>query len=368
MKILSYITICVAAILGLYMLIENRNSSGDGEPDLALSKPATSTSRGNKVGDINPSETKYAIALAEMELTEEELAAKPNNIDETEWRFRVLVHRSNVKEKNGDVKFYGKVVDQNNYPVEGVDIKAFSRQYVESIKEQVDSGGGKVTTKRIQVVTDDEGRFSILGYRGRNLHFESIWKSGYKNPLKLPRFSFSPSYSNRHTPEESSPVVFRIFKKLDPEPLVNTKLRKRIVPDGRSYMFDLKTGEVVKSKRAGVFSINVKADYDAGEGTVGYPWIVEVQGPNKGLIETRDIQPYTAPENGYEANLIWKSKATGEGWSRDLKKAVYIFDEEGGAYSYVKLSVKVFHNNQASVVMDIFLNPAGSRNLYYDTE
>jgi len=366
MKSRLFIVIGTVLLLSIYALFRaGRNpESGSHVPD-----PPVATSlrlREKAPSGIDGVRKKYNEVFDAIELTEEEIAARPEGIDKASWLASVFFHRANVKDKNGDVRFYGKVVDQNNQPIDGVEIIAYSKQYTESIKEQVLYGGEKIDTKRLKVFTDASGLFLISGYRARNLRFESIEKFGYTMSSKLPGFSYSPSYSVRHVPDEFSPVVFSMWKKGETEPLVKRHWRKRIVPDGRSYSFDLENSRIVKGGETGDFKIKINADYRKREGTVNYPWTVEVEIPEGGATIAKSPHPYMAPEFGYKTNLFWNSKTNSKSWSRDLKQTVYVKGKGGKFYASVTLSVKIFHTNSASIVMDVLLNPAGSRNLEYD--
>ena len=361
-----FIVIGIALLLGVYALFRaGKNPEGN---SYTSDSPTTTNRRSQetKAPDFVDSRKKYDEAFGAIELTEDEIAARPEGVDEASWLASVFFHRANVKDKNADVSFYGKVVDQNNQPLEGVKIKAYSKQYAESIKEQVSHGGGKVDTKSIEMFTDASGLFSISGYRARNLRFESIEKVGYLASPKLPVFSYSPSYSVRHVPVESSPIVFSMWKKGDTEPLVKKHWRKSVVPDGRSYLFDLENGRIVEDVKTSDFQIKIDADYSKGKVTVDYPWVVEVKIPEGGAIIAESSHLYMAPESGYKTKLSWGSKANSMPWSRDLKQKIYVKGRGGKFYASIDLRVKIFHTNSASIVMDVLLNPAGSRNLEYD--
>src|SRR5207247_10333814 len=47
---------------------------------------------------------------------------------------------------------------------------------------------------------------------------------------------------NYHRPNAENPVVFRLIKKLDPEPLVARHVSHDLAYDGRSYYYDLRRG------------------------------------------------------------------------------------------------------------------------------
>lgn len=315
-------------------------------------------------------ESKHADALSKIQLTDEEVAAKPPDIDEYSWLSTVFFHRINVQEKNGDVRFYGKVIDQNGEPVAGAKIIANSSHYVESLKEQVAYGGGKVETMQIESISNADGMFFITGYRARNLRFESVSMPGYISSPTLPGgFTYSPAYSSQHLPDEANPVVFAVWKKSGDEPLMKNQWRKRVIPNGRSFSFDLLTPRVIDGESVNHLRIRIFADYDSNVGSNNYPWNIEIEAPGGGGVqETAQPYPYQAPENGYESRLRWSFPKEDGSWTRDLNRTIYIKGPGGEFYASAKIDIKVFHTNSASIVMETLLNPAGSRNLEFNAE
>ena len=364
--IIIIVAVVVLGIFGWFALKQNQN-----ETPPAPAKPTTTTPTppAKVAPDTEPPKGKYDEALSKIELTEEEAAAKPVDVNDANWLATVFFHRANVKEKNGNVEFFGKVVDQDGQPIEGATIMATSRQYVESLKEQVAHGGGKVDTKKIELKTDADGLFKVSGYRARNLRFESVEKTGYTSSSKLPGgFTFSPSYSTQHQPDAAEPVIFPMWKQGTTEPIVKKHWQKRVVPDGRIYSFDLRNNRVIEGEEAGDLRIRVTADYNSTTGTTNYPWTIEIEAPGGGIVATDDPYPYRAPESGYESRFSWNSTNPTGKWTRDLTRTIYIKGRGGEFYASAKLSVKVFHTNSASITMDTLVNPSGSPNLEYDPE
>ncbi len=153
--------------------------------------------------------TKDDNELDDMLLSEEEIEARPSGISEENWRGTVFFHRQNTKEQNAPIRFYGKVSDQNGSPVRGARVSASVSYYVESLSEQIDYGGGKSGTEKIDEITDGKGLFLIEGYRARSLRIHSIEKEGYRSMEKLQTgFIFGVAHSTRHTPNPSEPVIF----------------------------------------------------------------------------------------------------------------------------------------------------------------
>lgn len=307
---------------------------------------------------------KYEEILEKIDFTKEEAATKPPEVNDANWRATVFLHRVNVKEMNGKVLFFGKVVDQDFQEIEGVQIRASSAQYVESLKEQIAHGGGKLDTKTIEVATNSEGRFAISGYRARNLRFESVQKPGYISPEKLPGpFPFSPAYPSQHHANDNDPVIFQLWKQGADEPVIKMHWQKRMVPDGRVYSFDLKNSRFAEDDANANLRMSVVADYSSMTGTSNYPWTIKIEAPGGGVIVADDPYPYRAPATGYESHLTWNSENAEGEWKRDGTHSFYIMGPGGEFYASAQMRLIVFHTNSASLTMDTVLNPSGSRNL-----
>jgi hypothetical protein len=314
--------------------------------------------------ETEPPKGKYEAALSTIELTEAEAAAKPPDVSDASWLAAVFLHRVNVKEKNGNVEFFGKVVDQDAQPIESAKIKAYSAQYVESLKDQIAYGGGRLDTKTIEVATDGAGLFTISGYRARNLSFDSVQKPGYTSPSKLPGpFPFSPAYSSQHQANANDPVIFQLWKQETNEPVIKQHWQKRVVPDGRVYSFDLINGRMTEDDGTANLRLSVVADYSSTTGTTNYPWTIKIEAPGGGVVVTGDSHPYRAPESGYEPHISWNSTNTIGEWARDLTRTILIKGPGGEFYASAKMHVIVFHTKSASITMDTIVNPSGSRNL-----
>ena len=186
---------------------------------------------------------KYDDLLDDIKFTQEEKEARPEDASDTSWRATVFFHRQNIRDQNGEVQFYGKVIDQNGEVVSGAKVSALSEYYVESIKEQLDFGGGKKGTKKIEARTDENGLFVIDGYRATNLSFKEISKAGYKAKEKLPAgFVFANTFSRRYEADPTEPMIFHMWKMGATEPLKKSRWRKSVIPDGTAYVLDLETG------------------------------------------------------------------------------------------------------------------------------
>lgn len=176
-------------------------------------------------GGSNGNEISRAVLEKRMgrKFTDEEVALKPNGVPWHAWVYSVLGHQTSV-EMNGDVVFYGRVVDENGSPIEDVSIMG-EVSWFEPSFAKVLSSGKKSDSKEILLTTDSNGRFEVIGVVGRDLFVKNFTKEGYKitgerkfkglGEKKSWGFSFNPKNEDRHRPDPNTPVIFTMKKVSD---------------------------------------------------------------------------------------------------------------------------------------------------------
>jgi hypothetical protein len=139
--------------------------------------------------------------------TSEEKRLKPPEMRWTAWGQFVDLHRQDSF-SNGSVTFYGKVVTSDGEPLSEVSLTAEIREYIDSIAEKLIKRKS-TTLRQIPLITDAEGRFSIVGEDGTNLHIFDIEKDGYEVvDKKFWGGSFNPHVAHRHKPDRENPEIF----------------------------------------------------------------------------------------------------------------------------------------------------------------
>lgn len=123
----------------------------------------------------------------------------------------VRAARSEARNSNHDIHFYGQVVDFDGAPVSGALVKMGSRVSMASASEE--------EFPRYETVTDAHGRFHIKSY-GELIELDGIVKDGYQYRYSYnnDRSFWSKKPSERHGPGYSpdNPALFRIRKKAPP--------------------------------------------------------------------------------------------------------------------------------------------------------
>lgn len=143
--------------------------------------------------------------------TAEEKRLKPPEMSWTAWGQFVDLHRQDSF-SDGNVTFYGKVITPDGTPLPGVSLTAEIREYIDSIAEKL-LKQGSTKLRQISLITDAEGRFSIIGEDGTNLHIFDITKDGYEVvDKKFWGGSFNPHVAHRHKPDPENPEIFTMKK------------------------------------------------------------------------------------------------------------------------------------------------------------
>lgn len=145
------------------------------------------------------------------QLTVEEEDARPDGWSDKKWLHFVYTHRTRLKE-DGIVKFYGKVIDEDDRPVEGVNIDAVILYHEPSISSILRENNAN-REKKIVVTTKADGWFEIDSLRGKSLTLKGFNKEGFQlEGRKYFVYDFGPRMASPHDPDRTNPVVFRMIQ------------------------------------------------------------------------------------------------------------------------------------------------------------
>jgi hypothetical protein len=264
------------------------------------------------------------------------------------------VIRKYMESQNKTIKFCGKAIDQNGYPLADVSVQATVTHIVVITPAP---GGAEYKLIKISKFTDAGGRFEINGETGDGIGIGTMTKSGYLLSPKAPR-GFSPesgSYEN--------PVIFNMWKEGDKAQLVTGSKFGGIIPDGRIYTIDLLQGTKVESAdAAGDFRLSVRRPMNVARQD-RYDWTFQIVPIKGGIIETEDDFMYLAPENGYLPEYKFQLNKSDAKWTDDVKKSFYVRTRDGQNYGRINVEIFAHYQNNGVLSFDWAVNPAGSRNL-----
>lgn len=285
------------------------------------------------------------------------------------WRaqryFYELAQRENVP-----IEFYGKVVEQGGTPITGatVDLRVSGWEANPLPDKELH------TSLVFQKVTDENGLFSVTGYRGLFLEVKAVSNEGYQLDPKS-RFSFLYSTSfdarERHYPDPANPVLFYMWKKAATEPLIERDLGFRLHVDNSPITIDLLTG---KSQPGRVSTGDLQVSLKRQEGLLypkpPYDWEFEIKAINGGIVETNDVFLYQAPDSGYQSGYKYPLRSANVPGGADAKKKYYVRGRDGSFFASLDVEVNSNSDNRdepwGGIRIHCLLNPRGSRNLEPD--
>lgn len=284
------------------------------------------------VTDINSS-------LSEKERISQ--AAAANETEEKQGMERKLEERvlSAAQSAVSEIELWGKVVDRNGYPVEGV-----------SIEYSADSGYLAEGSGVGRTVTGPDGSFVISNVKGARLVIRELDKPGYVyNSRNEGGIRFEPRSPSSTFPywgdySEQEPFMITMTKVSEFPGRVKGNKMLGFVPDGRTYNIHFLASGALKLQAAeskGDLNVSFSRDSDS--------WSVELQTSDGGLQETNDLYMISPPESGYETSIKYrfskKEKDT-------LKKNFYILLQNGRISGHLTLEIIPYYREKSVIIFD----------------
>ncbi len=270
---------------------------------------------------------------AVMEESSPERLAKPDaGAREEAWRTASF-------EKNMALELWGKVVDEKNSPLPGVQVTVRARTY------EISGQGRPVTSfHRTNVVTAAEGLFEVHGLMGDVLTIENLTKEGYEPDPGALR-GFSRNADQQPESVAGNPIVLRMWNSSNRQSLISGEKHGKIIPDGRPYAVDLIAGTLAEAATSeGDLQIRVKRPDNVQRGQ-RYDWSLAVGAPGGGIAQETDglSAMYLAPESGYTNTFDLYRRASDNGWgssSGDVR--LYVRMRSGRGYGKVQIAADSF--------------------------
>lgn len=198
------------------------------EEEQGFSQPETNPNERSAITISNkskPGKEEAGVSRTEVEsamgrvFTKEEVELKPPDLPWPAWGYAIGVHEVSA-EKNGQVKFYGKVVSESGDPLVGVRLKAKIGASETSMVKRL-ATGAVYSKESIEVITDRDGKFEVAGF-GRRLTITDFEKQGYAivgeseiagmAPRKSWSYSFIANSQSSFKPDPKNPEIFTMKK------------------------------------------------------------------------------------------------------------------------------------------------------------
>jgi len=253
------------------------------------------------------------------------------------------------------IEFYGQVIDQNGTPIENASV------LIEA--NNVAWGRGE----KHELKSDAKGHFSIKGIHGLSAFIKVSKKDYYPMPVKTGQIGSQASFAygsdlgdGIHRPNSSKPVVFKLYKIGQIEPLIHRKRRSwNISKDGVILRLPLEP----RNEKPHYIEVQCWSD-DAEKNDVRHHnWRFKVSVPDGGLLRRYDPLDFEAPlatyTNSEEFNMPSSMPTTD--W-RDEISADYFVRFNDGIFGRFQIEMSASGSHQ--VRLEAHLNPkVGSRNL-----
>lgn len=282
---------------------------------------------------------------------------------------KMLRMKEVLQKQDVEISFYGKVMDQNDAPVEGASVNAHITYFSPDEKKLFGA------TKSIQRIADDWGLFSVEKERGRSLYVDSISKEGYENAPLLSAQSFQFFEHGNQKPfiaDRTSPVIFRLRKQGSPTLCLETKYwdcQISASESGKTKGYDFILQVAVRDLMAPVFNgealtcdLMVKATLNTNDAT--WSVVLSPGDTNGGIIVSEQLL-YEVPDAGYQPEYIFTPA------DRKPMKAKYVYLKSRNPPIYSRLELdncnaakNFFRLNGKSALT----NPYGERNLEQATD
>ena len=237
--------------------------------------------------------------------------------------------------------FYGKVVDESNQPIGGVQVSYTAHTVSESRDDVFNTG---------TVTSDDRGIFKIDGINGISLMLQLSHTNYYPYPDN------STGFDKRSLPKkgyfsdsEENAELFRMHSKGHPVALIYRNGGFHTANNGTTADYPLRG-----NTRADILGQLQVQGWNNLRPDTNYDWKVQLTLPNGGIVESTNYFDFVAPETGYADTLSFEV-----GGSESVRKTFFLKVPTG----YIRFKVLIVMGKDMFVTADYYFNPDGSRNL-----
>jgi hypothetical protein len=264
-----------------------------------------------------------------------------------EKEIRVGLERANVP-----IRFYGKVVDQEGAPLEGVKVNfRVVRSGALNLLGGIDSD-----TSPGQTQSDARGLFSVEGHKGINIAVERLEKGGYRETKGIRRVFGYSSTPEVFSPDPSKPVTFVLGRNDLAGKIKKTRWKLSVVWDGvpRSYDIDSGmpngSGELVLTALKNTPTLPDRAD-----------WSLEISCRGGGIVAVDQGAGFVAPIAGYSEKVGWRSEVKWRNFRSGVTEQVFVRRHNG---AHARLSISIYAEptrEKNSLIVDCFIAEDGGR-------
>lgn len=250
------------------------------------------------------------------------------------------------------IVFYGRVVDDQNTPVVGIDVLV-----------QIRRSSGTMETS---VKTGSEGKFEISNFTGNLWSIKDIVMKGYEfnRPASTVEMSFENDGS--FVADKLNPLTYTVRRKQPPTLVLKGDFAFSFAKDVPWYEIDLvklvgkQKGYLTRFESKDLH-IDLKAKASYSQVHSSYFIVLEETDASSGIVAL-DKMLYVPPQTGYENKCQIQVPV-----NSNTKKYLYVKGRQGRIYSRLDTTFKATAD-EVVMIVNGWTNPNGERNVDYDEE
>ncbi len=261
-----------------------------------------------------------------------------------------------AKANNAPIAFYGRVVDQDSQPLQGVAVE----YYVTAIPLIPVLWGPDETTNG-SCITDQNGLFSVEGKRGVSLGVSSLTKAGYRESgyYEQGHARYEPYGSQKHIPNRDKAVEFMLIR--DDLPKAEKVLDKHIRFAWNKEPLTLSLGPnlgnlILTAKREGYNPTNLNNPFD---------WSADMSFDALGLVPLSAGSMTIAPDEGYTPKHLYDFPKNRDKWAYRVNGSRFAILTNDHHFGMIEIDLYADGDEVSSCWIKIYLNKSGSRNIDY---
>jgi len=259
------------------------------------------------------------------------------------WRAETIA-KDPASDWKTPINFYGLVLDENNQPLSGANVKWITTTI---------AGNGKGTT-----TSGSDGRF-FIGTTGKEMNV-MVQKDGYRTVERGANFEFAAFFQdNYYDHDEGNPVIFHLRKIPPFEPIY---IRMGTIRDnlvGTKITIDPKTGGIIQGESAEGMWIQFMPGPQNAPDRGQYDIVLGTDSGGGAILVTGDSDE-NAPTTGYQTSLDTQTSVDYDGHRFINMKA--FFKDGTGNYGSMSLDIEL-GGNKLTMGYLLKYNPSGGTSL-----
>jgi hypothetical protein len=259
-----------------------------------------------------------------------------------------------AKQNNAAIAFYGRVVDQDSKPLQGVAV-----DFTVTAIPMIPVLWGPDQTTKASCVSDQNGLFSIDGKRGTGLDVTGLKKEGYRKTgyYQQGNVRYEPNSSQRHIPDRNKPVEFMLIR--DDLPKAEEVLDKQLELNWNATVITENLGPDVGKLE---FTAS-RTGRDANDTMKKFEWELKMRAIGFTLTKIESKNERMAPLAGYISNGQIGFSPDNKTWKLRTEES-YAIRTDSGSYGIMNLSVYGDGDDGGvSGSVTVYLNKSGARNI-----